>query len=90
MIRVTELRLPVDHDALALEAALIARLGIHKPDLFGFTVFRRSHDARKNSALTFTYTVDAELRDEARVDVRRTTRSKRNNDFHGTGRVGLG
>ena len=70
MIRVTELRLPVDHDALALEAALIARLGIHKPDLFGFTVFRRSHDARKNSALTFTYTVDAELRDEARVVAR--------------------
>ena len=67
MIRVTELRLPVDHDALALEAALIARLAIRQPELIGFTVFRRSHDARKNSALTFTYTVDAELHDEASV-----------------------
>ena len=67
MIRVTELRLPVDHDALALESALVARLAIRGSELIGFTVFRRSHDARKNSALTFTYTVDAELHDEAGV-----------------------
>jgi len=67
MIRVTELRLPVNHDAQALEAALVARLAIRRPELLGFTVFRRSHDARKNSALTFTYTVDAELHDEAGV-----------------------
>lgn len=67
MIRVTELRLPVDHDAHALEAALLARLGLRKADLVQFTVFRRSHDARKNSALTFTYTVDAELHNEAPV-----------------------
>ncbi len=67
MIRVTELRLPVDHDHHALEAALIARLGLRKADLVKFTIFRRSHDARKNSALTFTYTVDAELLDEAPV-----------------------
>ncbi len=58
MIRITELRLPLDHPPEALAAAIVRRLDLRADALRGFTVYKRSHDARKKSALTFIYTVD--------------------------------
>jgi hypothetical protein len=65
MLRVTELRLPLDHPEPALQQALLARLGIAPAGLRGFTVFRRGHDARKRNAIQLVYTVDAEVEGEA-------------------------
>ncbi len=67
MIRVTELKLPLDHAPVALEAALLARLQLAKSELVAFTVFRRGTDARKRTAIEFVYTLDVTLRDEAAV-----------------------
>ena len=67
MLRLTELKLPLDHDAEALASAITSRLGVAAGDLLGHTVFRRGYDARKKSAIHFVYSVDAELRDEASV-----------------------
>jgi uncharacterized FAD-dependent dehydrogenase len=67
VLRITELRLPLDHAEPALRLAIVARLGIGDADLHGFTVFRRSWDARKRSAIVLIYTVDCELADEAAV-----------------------
>lgn len=67
MIRITELRLPIDHAPQALEAAILNQLGIASKDLVRFEVFKRSYDARKNSILTFIYTLDVSVRDEASV-----------------------
>jgi uncharacterized FAD-dependent dehydrogenase len=67
MLRITELRLPLDHPDDALRAAIVARLHIADVDLVAFTVFRRGYDARKKSAIVLSYTVDCELRDEASV-----------------------
>jgi uncharacterized FAD-dependent dehydrogenase len=64
MIRITELRLPLEHPPEALPAAIAQRLGLPAADLRGFSVFRRSHDARKKSALTFIYTVDVDVANE--------------------------
>ena len=64
MIRITELRLPLDHPPAALAAAIAERLGLPAADLRSCAVFRRSHDARKKNALTFIYTVDVEVDDE--------------------------
>jgi hypothetical protein len=72
MLRITELRLPLDHPEEALRAAVVARLGIAPDDLLSFTVFRRAWDARKRSAIRLVYTIDAEVRDEARVRARLT------------------
>ena len=63
MIHITEIRLPIEHAPAALEAAIIERLDIKPDDLLGFEVFKRSYDARKNSALSFIYTVDADVND---------------------------
>jgi uncharacterized FAD-dependent dehydrogenase len=65
MLRLTELRLPLDHPPAALPAAILKRLGIPAGELTNYTVFRRGIDARKRSAIVATYTVDVEVRDEA-------------------------
>src|SRR3954469_13732223 len=67
MLRITELRLPLDHAEDALRPAVVRRLGVADADLVAFTVFRRAYDARKQSAIVLIYTVDCEVRDEAAV-----------------------
>ncbi|MBX6746239.1 MAG: NAD(P)/FAD-dependent oxidoreductase [Acetobacteraceae bacterium] len=67
MLRLTELRLPLDHPEAALRAAILKRLGIKDSDLLGFTIFRRGYDARKPAAISLVYTLDLEVRDEARL-----------------------
>ncbi|WP_374588251.1 NAD(P)/FAD-dependent oxidoreductase [Ideonella dechloratans] len=67
MLRITELRLPLNHPEEALRPAIVARLGIRDEELRGFTVFRRGYDARKKTAIVLIYTLDCELADEAAV-----------------------
>ncbi len=63
MLRLTELKLPLDHPDADLRAAIVQRLGVRDDEILGFTVYKRSYDARKRSAITLIYTVDVELRD---------------------------
>jgi len=67
MLRLSELRLPLDHAEADLRAAVRARLGIGDADLLGVTIFRRAVDARRKSAILLAYALDLELRDEAAV-----------------------
>ena len=60
MLRLTEIRLPIDHDEKALEQAVLDRLEIDASHLLGMTVYRRNYDARKKSAIFFSYSVDVE------------------------------
>jgi hypothetical protein len=64
MIRLTELRLPIDHAPEALEAAIFKRLQISTNDLIRYEVFKRSYDARKNNVLSFIYTLDLVVKDQ--------------------------
>ena len=61
MLRLTELRLPIDHEDAALRAAVLKRLSLADKDLVSFTVFKRAADARKPSAIVWTYTLDLEV-----------------------------
>ena len=65
MLRLTELKLPLDHPPEALRGAILVRLGVAAEDLLSFTVVRRGYDARRRSAISLVYAVDASLRDEA-------------------------
>ncbi|MDP2810147.1 MAG: FAD-dependent oxidoreductase, partial [Rhodocyclaceae bacterium] len=69
-MRLTELKLPIDHGESDLRTAILARLGIAADELVGYTIFRRGHDARKPSAIVFIYTLDVELSNEKAVLVR--------------------
>ena len=65
MLRITELRLPLEHAESALEQAILKKLDIPKSALIGFSVFKRSYDARKKDALLFVYSVDVSAHGEA-------------------------
>ena len=68
MLRLSEVKLPLDHAESDLKAAVLARLaeiGVKADGLTGFTVFRRAHDARKRSDIKLTYIIDIEVTDEA-------------------------
>jgi uncharacterized FAD-dependent dehydrogenase len=63
MLRITELRLPLEHAEGELRAAVLARLGLADTQLRELIVFRRAWDARKKSAVVLSYTVDCRLAD---------------------------
>ena len=65
MLRLTELKLPLDHPPEALRAAILQHLGLADDDLLGFSIFKRSYDARKKHALLMVYAVDVEVSNEA-------------------------
>src|SRR4030042_2532094 len=65
MLRLTELKLPLDHPSEALRAAILQRLEVADDELIGFSIFKRSYDARKKHALLMIYAVDIEVRNEA-------------------------
>ena len=70
MLRLTDVQLPLDHQEEDLKAAILARLGIAADDLISYTIFRRGYDARKKSAITLVYTLDVEVKNEAKVQKR--------------------
>ncbi len=61
MLRITELKLPLNHAEAELPAAIIARLAIKPDDLLKFTVFRRGYDSRKKADIQLVYTIDVEV-----------------------------
>jgi uncharacterized FAD-dependent dehydrogenase len=67
MIRLTELRLPLEHTPEQLTAAVLQRLQLAPAELLGLHIHKRSPDARKKDALQFVYSLDLELADAAAV-----------------------
>lgn len=67
MLRLTEIKLPLEHGPDAIRAAVVKRLRIPSSDLISVSIFKRAHDARKKSAVFTIYTLDVGVRDEAMV-----------------------
>ncbi len=64
MLRITDLKLPLDHSPDALRAAVLSRLGIDDGALLELTLCKRSYDARRRGAIVLIYSLDVSLRDE--------------------------
>lgn len=63
MIRINELRLPLNHAEDALRPAALARLQLADAELAGIHIARRGYDARKKSDIQLVYTLDCTLAD---------------------------
>ena len=61
MLRLTDIRLPLDHQPEALAQAVRARLKLGPATEFTVHVARRGFDARKRSAIMLVYSLDVEL-----------------------------
>ena len=69
MLRITELKLPLDHSD-NLRNALLARLGINAEQLVSYKIFRQGFDARKRNGVLLVYTVDVETTNEQEITKR--------------------
>ena len=67
MLRLTEIKLPLNHDENALTAAILAKLQITAEQLHSFKVFKRGFDARKKSDIQLIYTLDLAVDNEAQL-----------------------
>ena len=73
MLRITEIKLPVEnaqsltHQADEIKAALLKRLEIPASDLIHFEIFKRGVDARKSHAILYVYSLDVEVKNEAKI-----------------------
>jgi len=67
MLRLTDIKLPLDHGPEALKAAILRKLKLSADQLLDWQVFKRGHDARNQKAISYIYTVDVRLKDEGRA-----------------------
>ena len=64
MLRLTELKLPLDHDDRALPTLIAHTLGLTLSDVRSHTIYKRSYDARKQKLL-LVYIADVVVADPA-------------------------
>ncbi|MBD2106383.1 NAD(P)/FAD-dependent oxidoreductase [Nodosilinea sp. FACHB-13] len=64
MLRLSQIKLPLDHPEAALEEAILKKLHLPAADLTSFTIFKRSYDARKKGNIALVYIVDVETPQE--------------------------
>lgn len=65
MLRISEVKLPLDHTDADLSRAILETLSIGAEDLLRFSIFKRSYDARKKSQILLIYQLDVTLTETA-------------------------
>jgi uncharacterized FAD-dependent dehydrogenase len=61
MLRLTEIKLPLDHTDDDLKQAIAARVEVSIDDIQAFSIYKRSYDARRKSQILLVYQVDAQF-----------------------------
>ncbi len=67
MIRVTEIRLPLEHNEADLRSALLTKMGISSPELINYIIFKRAYDARKRQDILLVYSIDVATTNDAEI-----------------------
>ena len=80
MLRLTEIKLPLDHSEDALKLAILKKLQIKPDQLISYSIFKRSYDARKKTDIYLVYIVDIELDREIQLEKQLSDRFQ--NDPH--------
>ncbi|WP_295870533.1 NAD(P)/FAD-dependent oxidoreductase [uncultured Zhongshania sp.] len=69
MLRLNDLKLPLDHDETALRKSILARLAIQDDELKAVNIFKRSYDARKKGDIQLIYQLDISLSAEREAEL---------------------
>lgn len=64
MIRISNIKLPLDHPEPALKQSILDKLEIKAEQLNDFNMFRRGYDARKKTNIFLIYTLDIEVSEQ--------------------------
>lgn len=65
MIRLTDLKLPLNHSDDELRSAILGKLSLADDELRDFSIFKRSYDARKKGNILLIYLLDLNLTADA-------------------------
>jgi len=68
-LRLNDLKLPLAHDEADLRQAVAAALAVSDAEIEAISVFKRSYDARKKTAIQLIYSLDMALSEPARARV---------------------
>lgn len=60
MIRLTDIKLDLNHEPHELQDAILQKLQITEDQLIDFIVFKRGYDARRKNAIVLIYTLDVD------------------------------
>jgi uncharacterized FAD-dependent dehydrogenase len=64
-LRLNDLKLPLAHNEADLRLAIAAALAVSDADIHAISVFKRSYDARKKTAIQLIYSLDVALSESA-------------------------
>ena len=67
MLRLTEIKLPLDHAQDAIKTAILKKLQISPDDLINYSIFKRSYDARKKEEIILVYILDVETTQQKKL-----------------------
>lgn len=67
MLRITEIKLPLDHPVDAIATAILKKLQIPPEELIGYSIFKRSYDARRKAEILLVYILDVETTQEKQI-----------------------
>ncbi|MBN3888835.1 MAG: NAD(P)/FAD-dependent oxidoreductase [Nostoc sp. JL31] len=67
MLRLTEVKLPLDHPEDEIKTAILKKLQITDEDLISYSIFKRSYDARKKGEIALVYILDVETTQETHL-----------------------
>jgi uncharacterized protein len=67
MLRLSEVKLPLEHTEADIQSAILKKLSIAPKDLIRHTIFKRSYDARKKGSVSFVYIIDIETTREQQL-----------------------
>jgi len=75
MIRLSNIKLPLDHAPEALTDAVLGQLGLEPAQLLRMEIRRRGYDARKKTQIQLIYTLDVDTDDNAALLARHADNS---------------
>jgi len=67
MLRLNNIRLPLDHTEADLGAVILKKLGIQAEDLLSYSVHKRSCDARRKENIKLIYSLNVEVRQVKKI-----------------------
>ncbi len=67
MLRLTNIKLPLEHSESELRKVIIQKLAIKNSELIRYDIYKRSYDARKKKTIFFIYSLDVETNKDAQL-----------------------
>lgn len=67
MLRISQIKTSIDEPVEKVKSLLLKKLKIQESDLIDYRIYKESIDARHRGEINFIYTVDAKVKNEAKL-----------------------